>query len=479
MKTRSPFLALLVMLLAAPAITAEPATAPAPIPGKGLVGTWLGALTVNAGMKLRLELTVTEADGKLSAILNSIDQNAKIPASSVSATAETAEFECATINGKFEGRFSADGSEIVGTWSQGGGSMPLTLRRQAAPFVLKRPQEPAKPYPYREEEVAFPNKAAGISLAGTLTLPQGKGPFGAVVLMSGSGPQDRDEALLGHKPFLILADHLTRAGIAVLRYDDRGVGKSTGSFGTATHLDFAADGRAAFDYLQTRPEIDRKHIGLLGHSEGSVYAPLIVRDEPGVAYVVFLAGVGVPVRELLERQSQDIVTASGLKYERTPALKAIDDAIYERLRTSTNDAELLDFVRAKLKEGLALLPDDLKKAMGIDEANIEPRVRMMVSPAFVQLSQYDPRATLPAIKCPVLALFGTKDRQVAAEPNSEGMKATFAKSGNRQVTLKTFDGLNHLFQHATTGAPSEYANIEETMAPEVLASVATWINKQL
>jgi uncharacterized protein len=453
--------------------------APAPVPGKSLGGSWLGGLTLNAGMTLRLALDVTEADGKLTAILDSIDQNAKIPVTTISVDANEVHFECASISGSFEGSFSADGAEIAGAWSQGGGSLPLTFKRQSQPFVLKRPQQPAKPYPYREEELTFRDPAADITLAGTLTLPDGKGPFPAVVLMSGSGPQDRDEALMGHKPFLILADQLTRAGIAVLRYDDRGVGQSTGDFSTATHLDFAADGRAAFEYLKSRPEIDSKKVGLLGHGEGSVYVPFVIRESKDVAFVVMLAGVGVPMRELLDLQTRDIASASGVKYEKTPALRAIDDAIYARLATGKSDAESLDFVRGKLKEAMALYPEDLKQAMGWSDAMFEAHVRMAVSPWFMLLSQYDPRKTLPAVKCPVLALFGAKDTQVAAAPNAAGMKAAFDAGGNRDVTLKTFPDLNHLFQHAKSGAPAEYGTIEETMSPEVTDMISKWINERM
>jgi pimeloyl-ACP methyl ester carboxylesterase len=464
------------------AADAPPATAvvaaPAPVPGKSLAGSWLGGLNVNAGMALRLALDVTQTDGKLAAILDSIDQNAKVPVTTIAVNASEVQFECASIAGSFEGSLSADGAEIVGTWSQGGASLPLTFKRQSQPFVLKRPQQPAKPYPYREEELTFRGPAADITLAGTLTLPDGKGPFPAVVLMSGSGPQDRDEALMGHKPFLVLADQLTRAGIAVLRYDDRGVGKSTGDFSAATHLDFAADGRAAFEYLKSRPEIDPKKVGLLGHSEGSVYVPFVMRESKDVAFVVMLAGIGVPVRDLLDRQARDIASASGVKYEKTPALQAIDNEIYARLASGKSDAELQDFVRGKLKEATALYPEDLKKAMGWSDAMLEGYVRMTVSPWFMLLSQYDPRETLPAVKCPVLALFGSKDTQVAAAANSAGMRAAFDAGGNRDVTLKTFPDLNHLFQHAKTGAPAEYGSIEETMSPEVTDMISKWIKER-
>jgi uncharacterized protein len=458
--------------------TAAVIAAPAPVPDKSLAGSWLGGLEVNAGMTLRLALDVTETDGKLTAILDSIDQNAKVPVTTLSVNANAVQFECASIPGSFAGSLSADGAEIAGTWSQGGGSLPLTFKRQSQPFALKRPQQPAKPYPYREEELTFRDPAADITLAGTLTLPNGKGPFPAVVLMSGSGPQDRDEALMGHKPFLILADQLTRAGIAVLRYDDRGVGKSTGNFSTATHLDFAADGRAAFEYLKSRPEINSKKVGLLGHSEGSVYVPFVMSESKDVAFVVMLAGIGVPVRDLLDQQARDIASASGVKYEKTPALQAIDDEIYARLATGKDDAESLDFVRGKLKEAMALYPEDLKKAMGFSESTLEGYVRMLVSPWFMLLSQYDPRRTLPAVKCPVLALFGSKDTQVAAAANSAGMKAALDAGGNRDVTMKTFPELNHLFQHAKSGAPAEYGSIEETMSPEVTDTISKWIKER-
>jgi pimeloyl-ACP methyl ester carboxylesterase len=471
----------LVSLLAlAGALAAQPATpikppAEAPgIPGNGAAGSWLGALDLGS-MKLRLALEVTAKDGKLEAVLDSIDQNAKLPVTSIEDSAAGLKFAVAPINGSFEGRYSQDGAQLVGTWTQAGNSLPLTFKRQASRFALKRPQEPTKPFPYREEEVTVQNSRASVSLAGTLTLPAGKGPFPAVVLMSGSGPQDRDESLMGHKPFLVLADHLTRAGIAVLRYDDRGFGKSSGNFAAATHVDFASDGRAAFEYLKTRPEIDPARIGLLGHSEGSVYAPYIAKDGPDVAFVVLLAGVGVPVRDLLERQGMDILKAMGLAYTPSAEEIAINDAIFERLALKKIDRETAEFLRAKLREAIALTPENVRRALNLNEQSIEMRLQTLLNPWFMELLTYDAHKELGHIRAPVLALFGSKDTQVAAEPNSEAMKKAFAAAGNRDVTLKTFDGLNHLFQHATTGALTEYSSIEETMAPAVLETTSKWI----
>jgi pimeloyl-ACP methyl ester carboxylesterase len=459
---------------AQPAVPAK-AVADAPVlPGEGAAGSWLGALDLGS-MKLRLALEVTAKDGKLEAVLDSIDQNAKLPVTSIEDGPAGLKFAVAPINGSFEGRYSQDGSELIGTWTQAGNSLPLTFKRQASPFALKRPQEPAKPYPYREEEVTIQNSRAGVSLAGTLTLPEGKGPFPAVVLMSGSGPQDRNESLMGHKPFLVLADHLTRAGIAVLRYDDRGFGKSSGNFAAATHVDFASDGRAAFAYLKSRTEIDRAKIGLLGHSEGSVYAPYIAKDEPDVAFVVLLAGVGVPMRDLLERQGMDILKAMGLAYTPSAEEIAINDAIFERLALKKIDRETADFLRTKLREAIALTPENVRRALNLNEQSIEMRLQTLLNPWFMELLTYDAAKELGHIRAPVLALFGSKDTQVAAEPNSEAMKKAFAAAGNRDVTLKTFDGLNHLFQHATTGALTEYSSIEETMAPAVLETTSKWI----
>jgi pimeloyl-ACP methyl ester carboxylesterase len=439
-----------------------------------VVGSWLGVLEIQ-GLELRLGLTANAADGKLTAVIDSIDQNAKIPVTRIETRGAKVRLEARSIAGGFQGAISADGAELSGTWSQGGSSWPLVFKRQEKPFVAKRPQEPAKPYPYREADVVFPGGAQGIQLAGTLNLPEGKGPFPAVVLMSGSGPQDRDEAVMGHKPFLVLADHLTRAGIAVLRYDDRGVARSGGKFAEATHLDFAADGRAAFEYLKTRSEIDPSRIGLLGHSEGSVHAPLAAIEAKDVAFIVSLAGVGVPMQQLLERQAIDLAAAAGVTYAPSERERSIDNAVYERLRTHPDDPETPDYLRAKVKEAFAAMSPELKKIFNLEENTYEARVRLILTPWFKKLALYDPVPVWGKIRCPVLAINGDKDSQVAADENLSGIKCAVEAGGNRDVTIRKFPGLNHLFQHCQTGAPREYAQIEETMSPEVLALMAEWI----
>src|SRR5579864_3260943 len=265
-------------------------------------GPWLGTLEAG-GQKLRLLFQITNTPEGLHASLNSLDQGSgAISVSSIAREGAKLTMELKSINGAFSGTLNNELTTIEGTWTQNGASLPLLLKKtkpEKIESAAPRPQDPKKPYPYREEEVTYQNRPAGIELGATLTMPQGKGPFPAVVLITGSGPQDRNEAILGHRPFLVLADYLTRKGIAVLRADDRGVGKSTGDFNLATTADFATDTEAGVAYLKTRPEIDTRKIGLVGHSEGGVIAPMIAARNHDVAFIVMMAGTGVPGDEVI------------------------------------------------------------------------------------------------------------------------------------------------------------------------------------
>jgi fermentation-respiration switch protein FrsA (DUF1100 family) len=306
-----------------------------------------------------------------------------------------------------------------------------------------------------------------VRLAGTLTLPQGAGPFPAAILIAGSGPNDRDEYLMGHKPFLVLADFLTRHGIAVLRADKRGVGQSTGDYAAAVSADFAADVEGGVAYLRNRPDIDRRRIGLIGHSEGGLIAPMVAADEPAeIAFVVMLAGPGVSGADVLVEQVRLLMLSSG---------KSADEAAQaaERQRqivhtvVSTPDESALRQKLTALLEGYGF-PDGAVKAQ-VDKAE---------SPWFRSFLAYDPAATLARVRCPVLALNGDKDVQVSAAQNLPAIKAAVLAGGNTHVETDLYLGLNHLFQMATTGSPSEYSSIEETMAPVVLEKVANWIAAQ-
>jgi len=430
-------------------------------------GAWMGSLDTGA-IKLRVVFHIVNTEDGLTATMDSLDQGAKgIPTSSVTRDGASLKIEAKSIGGSFEGKIAADLSSIDGKWSQGGATMPLSLKRvkDQAELELKRPQNPVKPYPYREEEVSFDNKAQNVTLASTLTIPQGKGPFPAVLLITGSGPQDRDESLLGHKPFLVLSDYLTRHGIAVLRADDRGTGKSTGVFGTATTADFATDAEAGVTYLKRRAEVDPHKIGLIGHSEGGVIAPMLAARNKDVAFIVMMAGTGVPGDQILVAQGEAIQIASG----KDPA-KAATEAAKEK--------ELLTLVETEKDQ--TILEKELKEKMAGDvpEAQIGAQIKQITSPWFRYFLTYDPATALRKVTCPVLAINGSLDKQVLPNQNLPPIRKALEEAGNKHFEVDELPGLNHLFQTAKTGALSEYAEIEETMSPVALEKMATWIQKQ-
>ena len=340
--------------------------------------------------------------------------------------------------------------------------------------MILRPQEPKPPFPYRTEEVTFTNSAERFDLAGTLTLPEGQGPFPAVVLITGSGPQDRDETLMGHKPFLVLADHLTRNGIAVLRYDDRGVGKSRGNMMNATSMSLSYDAEAAVKYLLTRPEINKKMIGLAGHSEGGLIAPMVASRNSTVAFIVSLAGPGVSGNDIILRQTRDIQAASGLPEKDIDETIRTNGKLFEMVMAEADQRKMaknaMEWYNKEL-DAKGVTPDERKTMM----AQFTQALVSVNSPWFRYFLAANPADYWSKVKVPVLALNGEKDLQVSAEVNLPVIKAALKKAKNKRVTVKSMPGLNHLFQHCTTGSPAEYASIEETFSPEALQIITDWI----
>ncbi len=451
-----------------------------PIP-KELAGIWEGKLTLNGGIELRLALKVEkEKDGALKAALASPDQGANnIPISSISLKDNVLTFESKVIGAKFTGKKNEKGTAFEGEFNQGGVKLPLTMTKTDKLTERARPQLPKPPFPYRSEDVTYENKAGRVRLAATLTLPPGAGPFPAVILITGSGAQDRDESLLGHKPFFVLADNLTRRGVAVLRVDDRGVGGSTGSIKTSTSEDFAGDVLAGLDFLKRRKEIDGKKLGLIGHSEGGIIAPIVAARSKDVALIVLLAGTGVPGSQILEAQAQLILKASGssdseLKTQRNAQKRLIDiitqekDEKIARSKLATAAKEIRDALSDSDRKALAESPGGLSDA-ALDAFN---------NAWFRYFLTYDPRPTLRRVRCPVLAINGGKDLQVPAKENLAEIEKALKAGGNRKVTTVELPGLNHLFQPCKTGAPSEYGTIETTIAPDALKIVGDWIIAQ-
>jgi uncharacterized protein len=424
-------------------------------------GDWHGALKVGAS-ELRLGLTITAGpEGAMTGQLISPDQGGPpIPISEVRGGDGKLSFTAPAVRGRFDGIWDAARQAWVGSWSQGA-TLPLTLTR--GPVAIRaRPQTPAKPYPYREEEVVF-DSAPGVRLAGTLTLPIGKGPFPAVALITGSGAQDRNETLAGHQPFLVLADHLTRRGVAVLRSDDRGVGRSTGNFATATSSDFAIDAEAAASYLRGRPDIAAGAVGLLGHSEGGMIAPMVAAKDPKVAFIVLLAAPAAPTRELMKAQRQAVMTVMGA----SPEVIARAQTLMTKIDDAVLQAKSPAAARTEVARLLSEAGGNLPPVAGAMQAS------MIGTAWYREFIAYDPRPNLAKIRVPVLALNGDKDLQVIASQNLPALKA--ALRDNRDVTIVELPSLNHLFQTAATGSPQEYGRLEETISPTVLDTIASWI----
>jgi uncharacterized protein len=455
-----------------PAAPAAPAPAVAPA---SLAGHWEGAVEV-PGLALTVKIDLTLSGEKWTGTIDIPQQSAKgLPLERIAIDGSHAKFSIANVPGDptFDGRFE-DG-EIHGTFTQGPGSYAFHLGREPVKEA-RRPQEPQPPFPYTQEEVTYQN--GDIRLAGTLTMPPGDGPFPAVVLITGSGAQNRNEELLGHKPFLILADHLTRAGIAVLRSDDRGVGGSTGSVSDATTEDFAGDALAGVHFLQAHKGIAKDRVGLLGHSEGGLIAPLAASRSTDVAFIILLAGPGLPGSEIIPAQVERIDRAEGATAE--DAHKQAE--LTREALTIAHGEDDKTVLREKLKKFFADHPDALDtkalESIGGIEKFLDLQVMTLTSRWFRFFYDFDPRPVLRKVHVPVLALNGELDTQVPADQNLAAIEQALREAKDPDVTVRKMPGLNHLFQTAKTGSPSEYATIEETMSPTLLDAVTSWIRER-
>ena len=370
-------------------------------------------------------------------------------------------------NPTFDGKLQ-DGA-ISGTFSQGGATFNFRLSRDIVVKSPARPQEPKPPFPYKIEEVAFQNGT--VNLAGTLTLPQGDGPFPAVLLISGSGLQDRDETLVGHKPFWVLADHLSRAGIAVLRVDDPGIGKSTPHPKPPTTADFATDVEAGVAFLKQDERIGP--VGLIGHSEGGLIAAIVASRSNDVGFIVLMAGPGVPGAELLRKQNERIFDAAGIAGERKQNLLTLLDQLFTILTSE-------DMAVDERRQGVEEIVRKQLEINGVpptqqDEAQIRALAEQSLTPWMRYFLTFDPRPALEKIQVPVLALNGELDVQVDAEQNLTAIVAALEKGGNQDVTVHRLPEHNHLFQRARTGLMNEYGAIEETLSPKVLDLIRDWV----
>jgi hypothetical protein len=436
-----------------------------------LVGYWKGVIQAGGRAFTFVFTFSTDTQKGIQGSLDLPEQDEQnIPVDKITITGNKIYLDMRKIQRRYEGEISPDNKKIVGFYVRSNGTrLPLTLERTDSAFSMKRPQMPQPPYPYKEETVVILNADDQTKLAGALTIPDGTGPFPAVVLISGSGAQDRDETISGHKPFLVLADFLARRGAAALRCDDRGAGESGGEHLAATTAVRAADVGWMIEYLLTRKGIDRKRIFLLGHSEGSVIASLVASRNPLVAGIILLGAPGLSIEENLYLQNTLLRKAEGASDAAIAQANILQRKIFSVVEEVTDDEE----ARAKLREIYSSnmyerLTDSQKKS-------IDERIATLLTPYFRDIIKCDPSVALSKVSCPVLAIIGEKDLQCPPKENIPALEKALRAGENRNFRVIEMAGLNHLLQTSTSGAMSEYASIEETISPQALTVISDWL----
>lgn len=430
---------------------------------QGITGQWNAVVNIQEIQRGKM-FDARQAKIDCSAMIHGQDQGpTHFPAANITFSDPKTTSKSSNSTGQHQGKFRGD--------------LLAGISKKVGQGIPKRPQDPTPPYPYTSEEVTFENLNANVTLSGTLTYPKDGADFPVVILISGSGPQNRDGELFGHKPFLLISDYLTKNGIAVLRYDDRGFGESTGDFPSATSADFATDVESAIAYLKTRKEISKNNIGLVGHSEGGLIAPMVASKSKDVSFIVLLAGPGLPGYDIILRQTELIKRADGIDESTLQTelafIKDILDGITNRNDSNEAEPTLKDSIQKQMTPQSGQLSEEM---------NTVDMIKYLVTyttPWVHFFSNYDPSTSLANVRCPVLAINGEKDLQVPPKENLTAIENALIKGGNKNVTIKEFTSLNHLFQEAQTGSPAEYSSIEQTFSPAALEEIRKWIKKQL
>lgn len=441
-----------------------------------LIGTWEGSLNIE-GYSLRLVIHISQEDTILKGKLDSPDQSAfGIPADKVSLNGDKFRFEIKDLTVIYSGKLFADSLKIVGSFEQGGMTLPLVLRKtESESKGPNRPQEPKEPFPYKVEEVTFNNDKENFSLTGSIFIPNEGKNFPAVVVISGSGAQDRDGLVFGHKTLLVQADYLARQGFIVLRYDERGVGKSGGTFSGATSIDFAEDCMSAVKYLLTRVEVNKNKVGIMGHSEGGIIGPLVASQMKEISFVVSIAGPTIPGKELLPLQIAALDSVGSYDKERQEILLQYNKTIFELAATIEDTVLLKEQLMETYNYYLSQLPEEKKKYVQEDSTLLEKKIRMLYSPWLKYFLAYDPLTSLAKVEVPVLMIFGEKDLQVPAIPNMKSLNDFLSSTKKKNITVVELKNLNHLMQTCETGSTLEYGKIEETISPDALNAIGVWL----
>ncbi len=435
-------------------------------------GNWKGKLDA-MGTKLTIVFNIEKNSADYKGTMDSPDQGAYgIKVDDVIINSEKIIININSIGGVYDGTLIKPDS-LTGLWKQNGYEFDLNLKKSEP--ENEHSQNPERPFPYSEEEVFFENEEGNAQLSGTLTYPKGEGKFPAAILISGSGLQDRDEALMGHKPFLVISDYLTRNGIAVLRYDDRGFGKSKGDASNATTEDFALDAIAGIDLLRGHSKIDPERIGIVGHSEGGIIAPMIASGDDEVAFIVMLAGPGIIGKDIIYQQSELLLQDEGIDEKFIKKYMSLLDNILTHIVTENDISKKSEMAKDAIHRFSVSLSTEENEIIKSNNLQMENKLQMLLMPWVDFYLKYDPADAISETVCPVLALLGEKDLQVPAKTNIVPIKRALTESGNVDFKVLEMKGLNHLFQECETGAIAEYGKIKQTISPKVLRLVSDWI----
>jgi pimeloyl-ACP methyl ester carboxylesterase len=450
---------------------------------KPIIGTWQGTLDV--GVSLRLVFHIEETpDHLLKTTADSPDQSVVgIKCDTTIMNGDSIRIEMHGANAFFTGKLISE-SIIDGNFTQLGRTVVLVLKKgEPTPAVTKRPQTPVPPFPYKSENVEYDNADKSLHYGATITIPEGKGPFPAALLITGSGPQDRDETIFAHKPFAVIADALTRSGYIVLRVDDRGFGKSTGNFSESTTADFAEDANTSFDYLLSRSEVNKKKAGLIGHSEGGMIAPMLGSKRKDVDFIILLAGPGIKIDSLMIEQNNAVLKSNGIS---EAAVAAYQPLFKELMKEAiTPDKSVIESMMIHSIQQWKLHTDSLLTielafdTQKSDKELAQSLMKQFSGTWFRYFLAFDPQPYLQSLHCKVLALNGSKDIQVISASNLAGIRAAFKKSKLKNYTVKELPGLNHLFQTCTACTVDEYVKLEETFSPQAIQQMIVWLNNNV
>ena len=441
--------------------------------------SWYGVMEAG-GREFEFEIRVLKTGaGETIARLDSIGEKVFGLPTELSVEGDSFNFKIPLTRAEYVGKLNKEKDAIAGKWKQSGGEFDLNFKKTTNPKYKvrkkpRRPQTPKPPFPYEAVEFNFENKTDKVSLSGTLTLPKGDAPFPVAILVSGSGPQDRDETLFGHKPFLVIADHLTRNGFAVLRYDERGVGKSTGTYNTATSLDLSRDTIASIEALKLDKRIDPERIGIIGHSEGGYIAPMIAAKRDDIAFIISMAGPGVSGREISYHQNRNVIAMTGGGKKALAHLKPLLDKIIDAVDQDSESFKKTAL--AAVNEFLENVDEPIENQEEIAKL-VAIQMEAFRAPWTKFYVKHDPRPDWEKVECPVLALNGDKDVQVLADQNLNEIEKALEKGGNQHIEMVKLEGINHLFQPCKTGQVSEYEQIETTIEPKVLEIMVQWLKK--